>query len=81
MPTEKSTLPPTGRSPAGEAVPKPATRPARKFHWRVLAFGLLALAVLFVGLPRIIHALVRGAARCQDEAARDSCLACKYRLE
>jgi hypothetical protein len=60
MPTEKSTLPPTGRSPAGEAVPKPATRPARKFHWRVLAFGLLALAVLFVGLPRIIHALVAG---------------------
>jgi membrane fusion protein (multidrug efflux system) len=57
MPTETSTPQPSEQSIAPEAQPKPATRPAHKHRWRLIAVLLLLVAALLVGIPRILHAL------------------------
>jgi membrane fusion protein, multidrug efflux system len=57
MPTEKPAPPPTDQSIVPEAQPKPTAPPARKHRWKLIAFVLLLVAGLLVGIPRILRAL------------------------
>jgi membrane fusion protein (multidrug efflux system) len=58
MPTEESNRPPTDQSADPEAPPKPTARPARRRRRWPIVIGLLVGAlVLFIGVPRLLHAL------------------------
>src|SRR5580704_3986034 len=60
MPSEESKPAPVDKpvDPDPEAPPKPTARPARKRRrWALILGVIVAVAVIFVGIPRIIRAL------------------------
>ena len=58
MPAEEPKPAPSERSASPEPSPKPAAIPPRKRRRKlILAGALLAIAVLVIGVPRILHAL------------------------
>src|SRR6516162_3393567 len=58
MPTEESKPAETGQSGTPEASSRPAPRPPRKRRTRMfIVFALLAVAILFLAVPRIIRSL------------------------